>query len=165
MPREPGRSGAYAGAMATEKRGEAEAPLIVALYFEGLSLSAIARRLGRPVEYVSRVFHSQVGEVEILKIKKTRSELQEQLNDRITYAASAALDEIIALSQNADSEAVRRLAAKDIVDKSLEIAGVGVRDRGTRVQVNIGDDAMALAMNVMKELHINQQAGDKLLSV
>jgi hypothetical protein len=138
--------------------------LVVALYFEGLSLSAIGRRLGRPVEYVSRIFHSQVGEVEVLKQKKTRAELQEQISDRITYAAGYALDEIISLSQNAESEAVRRLAAKDIVDKSLEIAGVGAK-RGTQIQVNIGDDAMALAMNVMRELHVNQQEGDKLLGV
>jgi hypothetical protein len=159
------REATNAGAFATDKRGDAEAPLIVALYFEGLSLSAIGRRLGRPTEYVSRVFHSQVGDVEVLKQKKSRAQLQEQLSDRITYAASAALDEIIHLSQNADSEAVRRLAAKDIVDKSLEIAGVGIRDRGTRVQVNIGDDAMALAMNVMRELSVNSREGDKLLSV
>jgi hypothetical protein len=160
MPREATNAGAFA----TEKRADAEAPLIVALYFEGLSLSAIGRRLGRPTEYVSRVFHSQVGDVEVLKQKKTRAQLQEQLSDRITYAASFALDEIISLSQNAESEAVRRLAAKDLVDKSMEIAGVGVR-HGTQVQVNIGDDAMALAMNVMRELHVNQREGDKLLGV
>lgn len=152
MPREPSIRGAFA----TEKRGDAEAPIIVALYFEGLSLSAIARRMGRPVEYVSRVFHSPAGEVEIAKRKTARATLQEELSDRITYAAQNALDEIIHLSQNAESEAVRRLAAKDIVDKSLDIAGVG-RDRGTRVQVNIGDDAMALAMSTMRELHINAE--------
>jgi hypothetical protein len=161
MPREATNAGAYA----TDKRADAEAPLIVALYFEGLSLSAIGRRLGRPTEYVSRVFHSQCGDVEVLKQKNTRSKLQEELQDRITYAAGAALDEIISLSQNADSEAVRRLAAKDLLDKSLDIAGVGQRDRGVKVQVNIGDDAMALAMNVMRELHVNPQDGAKLLGV
>jgi hypothetical protein len=124
------------------------------LYFEGLSLTAIARRMGRPTEYVSRVFHSPAGEVEVAKRKVARATLQEELSDRITYAAQNALDEIISLSQNAESEAVRRLAAKDIVDKSLEIAGVG-RNNGTRVQVNIGDDAMSLAMNTMRELNVN----------
>lgn len=152
MPRVPTEKGAYA----TDKRGEAEAPIIVTLYFEGLSLSAIARRMGRPVEYVSRVFHSPAGEVEIAKRKKARATLQEELTDRITYAAQSALDEIIHLSQNAESEAVRRLAAKDIVDKSLDIAGVG-RDKGTRIQVNIGDDAMALALSTMKEIQVNPE--------
>jgi hypothetical protein len=150
------RTATVKGAFATEKRADAEAPLIVALYFEGLSLSAISRRMGRPVEYVSRVFHSPAGEVEITKRKKARASLQEELTDRITFAAQNALDEIINLSQNADSEAVRRLAAKDIVDKSLEIAGVGV-NKGTRIQVNIGDDAMALALNTMRELHVNPE--------
>ena len=164
MPRVGTDGQSYAkGAFATDKRADAEAPLIVALYFEGLSLSAIGRRMGRPVEYVSRIFHSNVGTMEVLKIKKSRSELQEQLQDRITYAAQNALDEIISLSTNADSEAVRRLAAKDIVDKSLEIAGVTGRAKGAQIQVNIGDDAMALAMNVMKELAVNAQEGQKLL--
>jgi len=160
MPREAKNVGAFA----VDKLMDAEAPMIVALYFEGLSLTAIARRMGRPVETVSRTFHSQVGDVEVLKQKKSRAQLQEQLSDRITYAAGFALDEIISLSRDAESEAVRRLAAKDIVDKSLEIAGVGQR-RGTQIQVNIGDDAMALAMNVMRELAVNPKEGDHLLSV
>jgi len=155
--------GTYAGAFAIDKRADAEAPLVVALYFEGLSLSAIARRMGRPVEYISRIFHSNVGAMEVLKVKKSRTELQEQLQDRITYAAQSALDEIISLSTNAESEAVRRLAAKDIVDKSLDIAGVTGRAKGAQIQVNIGDDAMALALNVMRELSVNTQQGAKLL--
>jgi hypothetical protein len=152
MPREATHKGAFA----TEKRADAEAPLIVALYFEGLSLSAIARRMGRPIEYVSRVFHSPQGEVEVLKRKKARASLQDELSDRITYAAQSALDEIINLSQNAESEAVRRLAAKDIVEKSLEIAGVG-RSKGNMVQVNIGDEALLAAMNVMREINVSPQ--------
>jgi len=160
VPRGENGTGKYA----TDQRRDAEAGLIVALYFEGLSLTAIARRLGRPKEQISAVFHSAVGQVEVIKQKKSRAELQEQISDRITYAAGFALDEIISLSQNAESEAVRRLAAKDLVDKSLEIAGVGQR-KGSQIQVNIGDDAMALAMNVMRELSVNTREGDNLLGV
>ena len=145
------RAATVKGAFACDKRGDAEAPLIVALYFEGISLSGIARRMGRPVEYISRVFHSPAGEVEIAKRKQARATLQEELQDRITYAAQSALDEIIHLSENAQSEAVRRLAAKDLVEKSLDISGVGQR-KGTQIQVNIGDEAIAFAMTVMREM-------------
>jgi len=132
---------------ALQDRAEAEVDLIVALYFDGLSLSKIAQMLGRPVEYVSRVFHSPKGKMLVNQQKRTRQELASEIQDRVAYAAQGALDKIIELAQCASSEAVALRASETLLDKALPQPA-----RGAAVQVNIGDEAIDLAVRALREV-------------
>jgi len=101
------------------------------------------------MEYVARTFHSDEGRIEQAKYKRNRAELRDEIRDRATYAAQGALDEIIRLSSSGTSEAVRRLASKDLLDIA-EVGPAQVIKGGT--VVNIGDDALAKMCEVMREL-------------
>lgn len=147
------------GKFATGLRQDAEAPLIVQLYLEGNSFTRIAELLNRPVEYVSRSFHSDVGQAAYRTHLKQASEIRQELKDRAVFAAQAALDQIIALSQNASSEAVRRLAAKDVLD-AAEI--VPKTPTGGMKTLIIGDEAIARLCSVINELHAPTIAVDTL---
>lgn len=135
------------GQYATADRADAEVDLIVALYFDGLSLSKIGAMLGRPVEYVSRVFHSPQGKLLVNQQKRTRQQLAAEIQDRVAYAAQGALDKIIELAQCAGSEAVALRASETILDKALP-----QHKGGPAVQVNIGDDAIDLAVRALREV-------------
>lgn len=139
----------YTGEFSIDARASAEAGLIVQMYFQGYSLTRIGEMINRPIEYVTRTFHSDDGRIEQAKYKRQRAELRDEIRDRATYAAQGALDEIIKLSSSGASEAVRRLASKDILD----IAEVGPAQvvRGGTV-VNIGDEALSRMCEVMREL-------------
>lgn len=138
--RERNKAGVYA-------RADAEVDLIVQLYFDGLTLTKIARMLGRSIDYVSRVFHSPRGRMLVLSQKKDRQQLTEELQDRIAYAAQNALDNIIELANNAASEAIRLNANERLLDDALP------RQRGgTAVQINIGDDVIATALRALDEV-------------
>lgn len=138
--RERNKAGVYA-------RAEAEVDLIVQLYFDGLTLTKIARMIGRSVDYVSRVFHSPRGRMLVVGQKKDRAQLVEELQDRIAYSAQQALDNIIELANNAASEAVRLNASGRLLEEALPKQRVG-----TAVQVNIGDDAIATALRALEEV-------------
>lgn len=138
--RERNRAGVYA-------RADAEVDLIVQLYFDGLTLTKIARMLGRGVDYVSRVFHSPRGRMLVLAQKRDRKELTEELQDRVAYAAQQALDNIIELANNAASEAVRLNASGKLLEEALPKQRTGLA-----VQVNIGDDAINNALNALAEV-------------
>lgn len=144
--RERNKAGVYA-------RADAEVDLIVQLYFDGLTLTKIARMLGRSIDYVSRVFHSPRGRMLVLSQKKDRQQLTEELQDRVAYAAQQALDNIIELANNAASEAVRLNASGKILDEALP------KQRfGSAVQVNIGDDAIATALRALDEVSRRQES-------
>lgn len=129
-------------------KADAEVELIVSLYFDGLTLSKIARMLGRSIDYVSRVFHSPRGQQIVRLRKRERNELAEELQDRVAYAAQASLDNIIAIANaESGSESVRLRANEYIVDRAMP-----VQARGAAVQVNIGDGAIELAMAALKEV-------------
>lgn len=138
-----------AGKYATDKRSDAEAALVVQMYFEGYSLTRISQLINRTIEYTSKCFHSDEGRIEQTKYKRNRQELREEIRDRATYAAQGALDEIIRLSSSGTSEAVRRLASKDLLDIA-EVGPAQVIKGGT--VVNIGDEALAKMCEVMREL-------------
>jgi len=138
--RERNKAGVYA-------RADAEVDLIVQLYFDGLTLTKIARMLGRSIDYVSRVFHSPRGRMLVLSQKKDRQQLTEELQDRIAYAAQNALDNIIELANNAASEAVRLSANERVLDDALPRQRVGAA-----VQINIGDDVIATALRALDEV-------------
>lgn len=132
---------------ALQDRAEAEVDLIVALYFDGLSLSKIAVMLGRPVEYVSRVFHSPQGRLLVNQQKRTRQQLASEIQDRVAYAAQGALDKIIELAQTSTSDAVALRASETLLDKALPQPS-----RVAAVQVNIGDEAIDLAVRALREV-------------
>jgi hypothetical protein len=141
---------------ALHQRAAAEVCLIVHLYLEGLSFRKIAARLSRDRWYVANVFYSPIGQHEAKKQKTSRELLAEQLNDNVLYAAQRALDEIIALSANAESEVVRLKASECIVKKALEDGKPG----GTNVQVNVSDDALRLAINTLEEINAMEKPSD-----
>lgn len=138
--RERNKAGVYA-------RADAEVDLIVQLYFDGLTLTKIARMLGRSIDYVSRVFHSPRGRMLVLSQKKDRMQLTEELQDRIAYAAQQALDNIIDLANNAASEAIKLNANERILDEALP-----KQRTGAAIQVNIGDDIIAAALRALDEV-------------
>jgi predicted transcriptional regulator len=138
--RERNKAGVYA-------RADAEVDLIVQLYFDGLTLTKIARMLGRSIDYVSRVFHSPRGRMLVLSQKKDRQQLTEELQDRIAYAAQQALDNIIELANNAASEAIRLNANERLLNEALPKQKIGAV-----VQVNIGDDIIANALRALDEV-------------
>lgn len=138
--RERNKAGVYA-------RADAEVDLIVQLYFDGLTLTKIARMLGRSIDYVSRVFHSPRGRMLVLGQKRDRQQLTEELQDRIAYAAQQALDNIIELANNAASEAIKLNANERILDEALP-----KQRTGQMVQVNIGDDIIAVALRALDEV-------------
>jgi predicted transcriptional regulator len=138
--RERNRAGVYA-------RADAEVDLIVQLYFDGLTLTKIARMLGRSIDYVSRVFHSPRGRMLVLAQKKDRSQLVEELQDRVAYAAQQALDNIIELANNAASEAIRLNANERILDDAMP-----KQRGGAAIQINIGDDVIATALRALDEV-------------
>jgi len=111
------------------------------MYFEGNSLTRIAQLLGRPRDYVSRCFHSDAGRMAQARYRREREELRE----RAIYAAQGALDEIIRLATSGTSEAVRRLAAKDILD----LAELAPKSAG--VTFHVSDEAIARLCNVLRE--------------
>lgn len=127
---------------------DAEAELVVSLYFDGYTLTKVGEMLGRPASWVSSVFHSPVGKLVQQRLKRTRNELAAQIQERVAYAAQGALDEIITLAQGADSEAVRLHAAQDLVDRS----GAGAPVARGGIQVTIHADAMALAVQAIREV-------------
>jgi hypothetical protein len=135
------------GQYATAERADAEVELIVTLYFDGLSLTKIGAMLGRPVEYVSRVFHSPKGKMLVNQQKRTRQQLAAELQDRTAYAAQSALDRIIELAQAAGSEAVSLRASEKIVDMAMPQQAVKAA-----IQVNIGDEAIDLAVRALREV-------------
>jgi uncharacterized glyoxalase superfamily protein PhnB len=145
------RTGRKRKAAAVYDRADAEVDLIVAMYFDGLSLSHIARMLGRNIDYVSRVFHSPKGRMLTNQRKQARNQLAEELQDRIAYAAQKSLDNIIAMADRATSESVRLRANEYITDKALPQA-----PRGSVTQVNIGDDAIELALRALAEVDAPQ---------
>ena len=128
-------------------KADAECELVVSLYFDGLSLSKIAQMLGRSIDFVSRVFHSPRGKLMVNQKKRSRDTLAEQLQDRVAYAAQNALDNIITLANQAGSEAVKLRANEYIVDTALP-----QKANGVGLQVNIGDDAIALALRALQEV-------------
>jgi AraC-like DNA-binding protein len=138
--RERNKAGVYA-------RADAEVDLIVQLYFDGLTLTKIARMLGRSIDYVSRVFHSPRGRMLVLAQKKERHVLVEELQDRVAYAAQQALDNIIELANNAASEAIRLNANERILDDAMPKQRIGAA-----VQINIGDDVIATALRALDEV-------------
>ena len=142
--RERNKAGVYA-------RADAEVDLIVQLYFDGLTLTKIARMLGRSIDYVSRVFHSPRGRMLVLSQKKDRQQLTEELQDRVAYAAQQALDNIIELANNAASEAIRLNANERLLDEALPKQRLGAA-----VQINIGDDVIATALRALDEVSRRQ---------
>jgi len=144
--RERNKAGVYA-------RADAEVDLIVQLYFDGITLTKIARMLGRSIDYVSRVFHSPRGRMLVLAQKKDRNQLVEELQDRIAYAAQQALDNIIELANNAASEAIKLNANERLLDEALPKQRIGAA-----VQVNIGDDAIATALRALDEVSRRQES-------
>src|SRR3990170_8028333 len=134
---------------AIQERAAAEVGLIVHLYLEGHSFRKIAARLGRNRWYVSNVFYSPLGQREVARYRTSRESLAEQLNDNVLHAAQRALDEIIALAVGAQSETVRLRASECIVDKALECSNAA---SGASVQVNVGDDALRIAMDTIREI-------------
>ena len=134
---------------AIQQRAAAEAVIIAHLYLEGLSFRKIAARLGRDRWYVANVFYSPVGQREVTKQKTSRESLADQLHDRVLSAAQRALDEIIALSVNAQSESVRLKASECIVEKALEDGKVA---SGNSVHVTVDDHALRLAVRTLEEM-------------
>jgi len=128
-------------------KADAECSLIVSLYFDGISLSKVSQMMGRSLDYVSRVFHSPRGRLLVNEKKRSRDSLAEQLQERMAYAAQQSLDNIIALANGAGSEAVKLRANEYVTDKALPAA-----PRGAVVQVNIGDDAIQLALQALAEI-------------
>ena len=142
---------------ALQERAAADVGIIVSYYLEGRSFRWIATRLGRDRWYCANVCYSPMGQREIAERKARRRELAEYLHDRVMLAAQSALDEIIALSSNAQSEAVRLKASECIVEKALEDGKIA-SDNG--VQVKVSDDALRLALNTLEEINATEKPPD-----
>jgi len=141
---------------AIQERAAAEVGIIVCYYIEGRSFRWIASRLRRNRWYVANVFYSPMGQREVAEQRAMRKQLVEFLKDKIAREAQQALDKIIALSNDAQSESVRLKAAECIVEKALEDGKPG----GTNVQVIVSDDALRLAINTLEEINATGKPPD-----
>ena len=141
---------------AIQQRAMAEVGIIVHLYLEGLSFRKIGTRLGRDRWYIANVFKSPMGQQVVAAQKAKRELLTEDLHERIVLAAQSALDEIIALTASADSEAIRLKASECIVEKALEDG----KPDSTNVQINVSDDALRLAVNTLEEMNATEKPPD-----
>jgi len=141
---------------AIQERAAAEVGIIVCYYLEGRSFRWISSRLRRNRWYVANVFYSPMGQREVAEQRAMRKQLVEFLKDKIAREAQQALDKIIALSNDAQSESVRLKAAECIVEKALEDGKPG----GTNVQVIVSDDALRLAINTLEEINATGKPPD-----
>jgi len=142
---------------AIQERAAAEVGIIVCYYLEGRSFRWISSRLRRNRWYVANVFYSPMGQREVAEQRAMRKQLAEFLKDQIAREAQQALDKIIALSNDAQSESVRLKAAECIVEKALQD---GKPTGGDSMRVNVSDDALRLALNTLEEINATEKSPD-----
>jgi hypothetical protein len=98
-----------------------------------------------------------MGQREVAEQRAMRKQLAEFLKDQIAREAQQALDKIIALSNDAQSESVRLKAAECIVEKALQD---GKPTGGDSMRVNVSDDALRLALNTLEEINATEKSPD-----
>ena len=126
--------------------------LIAFMKLGGASRDEIATQLGYEPTYVSAITESPMFKALMDHLRaEMRTKTIGGVVDRIISEGAASVETLVTLRDNAESEQVRTIAARDLLDRNPETAKVSREDRRTEMRVVIDSRALARIAGVLAE--------------
>lgn len=126
--------------------------MIAFMKLGGATREQIATDLGYEPTYVSAITESPMFKALMDHLRgEMRNKTIGGVVDRIIAEGPASVETLVALRDTADSEQVRAVAARDLLDRNPDTAKVSREDRRTETRIVIDSRALQRIAGVLKE--------------